>query len=149
MDLNGYKLDNLPCFYKRLFKVWGFFHKERLKNCDSLFWLLKEPVVYGSRLRCAAEPTLLQRMCEARVLTLGQVVEVCGPHLDNAAGLASRLGIRSVRVVSLLLRSWKQQLTYSELSLTAAYCDGLIQPDVHDPLPDVKIVPIFNVMVFC
>ncbi len=47
-------------------------------------------------------------------------------------------------MVSLLLRGWKQQLTYSELSLTAAYCDGLIQPDVHDPLPDVKIVPVFK-----
>ncbi|KAJ4937400.1 hypothetical protein JOQ06_001961, partial [Pogonophryne albipinna] len=61
------------------------------------------------------------RLCEERILTLGQVVEVCGPRLDNAAGLASRLSLRSVRVVSLLLQSWKQQLSQSELALIAAH----------------------------
>ncbi len=43
---------------------------------------------------------------------------------------------------------WKQQLTRSELSLTAAYCDGLTQPDVSDPLPDVKIVPVLKYVAF-
>ncbi|KAL7378437.1 hypothetical protein ABVT39_013641 [Epinephelus coioides] len=81
------------------------FRKERLKKCDSVFWLLREPVVHGTRLRCEAEPTVLQKLCEARIVTLGRVVEVCGPHLDDATGLTSRLGIRSVRVVSLLLRA--------------------------------------------
>lgn len=76
MDLNGRKLDSIPCCYKGLFKVWGPLKKERLKNSDSLFLLLKEPVVYGSLLQFSVEPTLLQRMCEARVLTLGHMVEV-------------------------------------------------------------------------
>ncbi|KAJ4927427.1 hypothetical protein JOQ06_015155, partial [Pogonophryne albipinna] len=64
-------------------------------------------------------PSLQQRLCEERILTLGQVVEVCGPRLDNAAGLASCLSLRSVRVVSLLLQSWKQQLSQSELETAA------------------------------
>ncbi|KAJ4935377.1 hypothetical protein JOQ06_016913 [Pogonophryne albipinna] len=65
---------------------------------------------------------LYNRDSEERILTLGQVVEVCGPRLDNAAGLASRLSLRSVRVVRLLLQSWKQQLSQSELALIAAHC---------------------------
>lgn len=73
------------------------FTRERLKICDSLFWLLKEPVVYRTWLRCEAGLSLLQKLCEARILTLGHVAEVCGPHLDDPAGLASVLGIRSVR----------------------------------------------------
>ncbi|KAK1900872.1 Zinc finger protein 331 [Dissostichus eleginoides] len=62
--------------------------------------------------------TLQQRLCEERILTLGQVVEAVAP-LDNAAGLASRLSLRSVRVISLLLQSWRQQLSQSELETAA------------------------------
>lgn len=39
MDLNKHKLCNLPQFYHGLFTVWGLFHKQRLTNCASLFWL--------------------------------------------------------------------------------------------------------------
>ncbi|KAM3619024.1 uncharacterized protein V6R79_001803 [Siganus canaliculatus] len=64
---------------------------------DSAFWLLREPVVYGTRLRCESEPSVVQKLLEAKVLTLGHVVEVCGPRLDRTAALASRLGIRYSR----------------------------------------------------
>ena len=49
-----------------------------------------------------------------------------------------------MRVVSLLLRGWKQQLTHPELLLITAHCDGLIQPDTSDPLPDLKMFPVFK-----
>lgn len=115
MDLKNCKLDNFPAFYKGLFKVWGLFQQERPQSSSSLFWLLKEPVVYGIRLKCEAGPSLLRSLCEAHIFTLGQAVEVCGPHLDDAAALARCLGIRSLRVSSLLLKSWKQPLKDSEL----------------------------------
>ena len=63
------------------------FLKDRLKNWDSLLWLLKEPVVHGTRLRYDVEPGLSQNLCQAKVLTLGHVVEVCGPHLAYPAGV--------------------------------------------------------------
>ncbi|KAJ4928214.1 hypothetical protein JOQ06_016008 [Pogonophryne albipinna] len=84
---------------------------------------------------------LFKRLCEERILTLGQVVEVCGPRLDNAAGLASRLSLRSVRVVSLLLQSWKQQLSQSELVLIAAHCNGLKSPNDNDSFPEMQCFP--------
>ncbi|KAJ4923381.1 hypothetical protein JOQ06_000714, partial [Pogonophryne albipinna] len=93
MDLKGLRLNNLSGFYGGLFKVWGLLRRERPECCGSLFWLLREPVVRGSRFVCGVGPSLQQRLCEERILTLGQLVEVCGPRLDNAAGLASRLSL--------------------------------------------------------
>ncbi|KAK1900568.1 Protein stoned-A [Dissostichus eleginoides] len=136
MDLKGLRLNNLSGFYGGLFKVWGLLRKERPECCGSRFWLLREPVVRGSRFVCGVGPSLQQRLCEERILTLGQVVEVCGPRLDNAAGLASRLSLRSVRVVSLLLQSWRQQLSQSELALIAAHCNGLKSPNDNDSFPE-------------
>lgn len=144
MDLKGCRLDRLPGFYQGLFKVWSLFRRDRLRTQDSAFWLLREPVVYGTRLRCESEPPVFQKLREAKVLTLGHVVEVCGPRLDRTAALASRLGIRSVRVVGLLLRGWKQQLTDSERSLLAACWDGLVRPEASDPFPDLQMVPVFD-----
>ncbi len=48
MDLKTHKLCHLPKFYQGLFTVWGMFKKSRTSS-DSLFWLLKEPVLYGTR----------------------------------------------------------------------------------------------------
>ncbi|KAJ4948663.1 hypothetical protein JOQ06_020193, partial [Pogonophryne albipinna] len=141
MDLKGLRLNNLSGFYGGLFKVWGLLKKERPECCGSLFWLLREPVVRGSRFVCGVGPSLQQRLCEERILMLGQVVEVCGPRLDNAAGLASRLSLRSVRVVSLLLQSWKQQLSQSELALIAAHCNGLKSPNDNDSFPEMQCFP--------
>ncbi|KAK1901080.1 putative 149 kDa protein [Dissostichus eleginoides] len=141
MDLKGLRLNNLSGFYGGLFKVWGLLRKERPECCGSLFWLLREPVVRGSRFVCGVGPSLQQRLCEERILTLGQVVEVCGPRLAPAAGLASRLSLRSVRVVSLLLQSWKQQLSQSELALIAAHCNGLKSPNDNDSFPEMRCFP--------
>ncbi len=56
LDLSRFKLDSFPTLYnKGLFNMWVLFQKERPKNCDFLFWLLKEPVVHGTCLQCEAE----------------------------------------------------------------------------------------------
>ncbi|KAK1900364.1 putative protein F44E2.4, partial [Dissostichus eleginoides] len=95
MDLKGLRLNNLSGFYGGLFKVWGLLRKERPDCCGSLFWLLREPVVRGSRFVCGVGPSLQQRLCEERILTLGQVVEVCGPAWTT-------------------LQAWPQQLICSQ-----------------------------------
>ncbi|KAJ4947290.1 hypothetical protein JOQ06_009326 [Pogonophryne albipinna] len=96
--------------------VWRPVARALLERCGGLAELLFLMDLKGLRLNNLSGfyggPSLQQRLCEERILTLGQVVEMCGPRLDNAAGLASRLSLRSVRVVSLLLQSWKQQLSH-------------------------------------
>ena len=74
-------------------------------------------------------------------MTLGHVVEMSGPYLDNTAVLASHLRVRSVRFISHILSNWKHQLKPTEQSLLAAYCDGCVHPDGNDPIPVLKIVP--------
>lgn len=103
--------------------VWGMFHNERLKNCDA-----------GS--------SLLQRLHVAIIVTLGRVVELCGPHLNN--GLASQIRIRYVRVISHMLRNWEQQLTHTDLSSIVSHYDGLLQSDEDVSFPAVKLLPNFK-----
>lgn len=83
-------------------------------------------MVYGTFFQFSTESTLLLRMFKARVLTLGHMVEVCGLHLDNAASLASRLGLKSVRLVSLRLRTLKDHLTDFQLKMVCDFYDGFI-----------------------
>ncbi len=48
MDLRQLNTSGLPSFYRGLFQVWNLFKKERTKHHTSLYWLLQEPVVYGT-----------------------------------------------------------------------------------------------------
>ncbi|KAI2646955.1 putative 149 kDa protein [Labeo rohita] len=50
--LNPQKINTskMPEFYRNLFKVWDLFQVKRTDSTSSLFWLLKEPLIYGSRL---------------------------------------------------------------------------------------------------
>lgn len=83
MDLGAKKLYNLPKFYHGLFTVWGMFHKKRVASCESLSWLLKEPVVNGTHfnLEHITGPFVMQSFCVAGIVTLRQVVDLCGPNL--------------------------------------------------------------------
>ena len=144
MDLSGLTTKNLPRFYRGLLSVWGLFSAERLNIGSSLHWLLRQPVLHGSRFRVGIGPALRKRLCEAGVLTLGQVLEVCGPLLDNAANLAGRLGTRSVRTMSTLLEGWRQQLSKDELELCTSYCNGQKLPNESDPFPELKLAPVLN-----
>ncbi|KAK1878318.1 DNA ligase [Dissostichus eleginoides] len=71
--------------------MWGLLRKERPECCGSLFWLLREPVVGGSRFVCGVG--LYNRDSVKRGSSRWARWEVCGPRLDNAAGLASRLSL--------------------------------------------------------
>uniref|UniRef100_A0A3B4TQD0 Reverse transcriptase domain-containing protein n=1 Tax=Seriola dumerili TaxID=41447 RepID=A0A3B4TQD0_SERDU len=146
MDLKEPHMRELPCFYRGLFKVWSFFKKERPDSQHSLFWLLQEPIVHGTRSNsvCQLGPTLVRRCCEANVLTLGRVVELTGPSLEDAAPLASRLGVGSVRTVSLLLSRWRAALTNVERMLLTQYMNGSVRPNENDMFPPLNILPDFK-----
>ncbi|KAI3373356.1 hypothetical protein L3Q82_006654 [Scortum barcoo] len=56
---------------------------------------------FGGFLDCPSwsGPTLSRLLRAAGVSTLGQVVELAGPRLDDPVGLAAQLGLRSTRVM--------------------------------------------------
>lgn len=143
MDLKTVKFKAVPPFYRGVFTVWKMLVKERLTRNDSLHWLLQEPVVYGGHLDtpCWAGSALMKMFCRAGVLTFGSVVNIAGPNLDNAAALASSLGVRSVRIVSKLLEHWKHRLTGHECLLLNDYCNGLVVPHTDDPFPCLGVWP--------
>lgn len=50
MDFAFLDLTGLPSFYKSLFKVWRLFKHQWTESATSIFWLLVEPVIFGSHL---------------------------------------------------------------------------------------------------
>ncbi|TWW77696.1 Transposon TX1 uncharacterized 149 kDa protein ORF 2 [Takifugu flavidus] len=111
---------------------------------NSTFWLLEEPVVYGARFRCEAGLQLAQKMREAGVFTLGQLVNVCGPRLDNATTLAWHTGVKSVRVLNQMLGGWRHQLAASELERVSEFCTGQKPTNRNDPFPDMRLTPVLG-----
>ncbi|CAK6982023.1 uncharacterized protein LOC122995885, partial [Scomber scombrus] len=80
----------------------------------------------------------------AGVSTLGKVLELAGPRLDDPDGLAARLGVRSTRVVGQVLKHWTQKLTEHQVSLLTDFCDGALLPNCSDPYPAITLFPDFK-----
>lgn len=57
------------------------FKQKRQANCNSVFWLLEELVIYSTQFRCETGPQAVQKTCEAGVATLGRLVNMCGPPI--------------------------------------------------------------------
>ncbi len=100
MDLNGSE------FYQGLFTVWWMFQRSRT-SCDSLFWLLREPVLYGTRFNVEhfTGSFMAQRFISAGTVALTNVFDLTGPNLSNAAKLASHIRVRSIRIVNHLINN--------------------------------------------
>lgn len=66
-DFKFLKLRGLPSFYQGVFRSWALFKRNPGKSFNSLFWLLKEPLIYGARLDvCSgATPGLLTALCQS------------------------------------------------------------------------------------
>ena len=45
-DSKFLKLNGLPPFYQGIFKSWALFNRKTCENCNSLHWLLKEPLIH-------------------------------------------------------------------------------------------------------
>ncbi len=74
--LNPKKMDlsKLPIFYRNVFKVWTLFTVQRPCGISSLYWLLQEPLVCGSRMDISLEgpfPALNGIILSSKVTTLG------------------------------------------------------------------------------
>ncbi|KAK3527048.1 hypothetical protein QTP86_008653 [Hemibagrus guttatus] len=95
----------LLAFYRNLFKVWRLFRIQRAAATDSLYWLLKEPLIHGARLDIAGN-ALTQTLLTSGVITLGHLVDLAGPELNDADGAAACLRLRSTRTVAQLLQKW-------------------------------------------
>lgn len=97
---------SLPGFYQSVSKVYNLLQKKREEETGSLHWLLQEPVLHGTKLEGPAwgGTALSRRLEEAGVLTLGQVVELAGPRLEETQRLVAKLSIRSARLTEQLLQ---------------------------------------------
>lgn len=134
---------SLPGFYKSVFSVWSKLEKKTQEQGDSLYWMLQEPVLCGRVLDFPSwgGPALSRLLLTAGVSTLGQVVELAGPGLDDPVGLVDRMRTRSTRLVNQLLQHWRQKLNIHQLSLLKEYCEGTLLPDCTDPFPDIGLYP--------
>ena len=121
MDFRRQNLATFPEFYQSLFRTWGLFKKERIRSGSSLFWILKEPIVFGTRFDVSRTmgPSVAQKFLAARVTLLGQVMDLCGPHLEDAAALCAAVGVTSVRLIRNMLGVWRNQLSTDELLIAS------------------------------
>ncbi|KAI3363560.1 hypothetical protein L3Q82_012169, partial [Scortum barcoo] len=71
--------------------------KERLQSLNSLCWILKEPIIYGTCFNVSQTLGVsgVEKYVAANLTTLGQVVDLCGPHMEDAAALSSAVGVSS------------------------------------------------------
>ena len=109
----------------------------------SLHWLLKDPLVHGSRLdiQDSATQGLATMLIRRGTLLLKQLVDVAGPALDNAEAVGRQLGVTSGRYCGKLLDLWKKRLTETERRLLGEYSSGSLMPDPRDAFPDISLVP--------
>ncbi|GLD74285.1 uncharacterized protein AKAME5_002561400, partial [Lates japonicus] len=92
----------------------------------------------GGQLTCLLNHC--KRWAEAAgVATLGQVVELAGPQLQDSAGLALKLGFRSRRVTKLLLDHWRKRLSGHELLMLDAFSSGEATVNRQDYFPLIQL----------
>ncbi|KAI4882467.1 hypothetical protein NFI96_027581 [Prochilodus magdalenae] len=147
MDCKQLHLSGLPPFYRGLFKCWALFKTNRLRPSTSLFWLLEEPLLKGSRLDVVSGvPGLTQTLCKANMVKLQHLVDTAGPGLGDAQTVASFLGQRSVRQISTVLDLWAKRLDREDWSLLQDYLSGSAVPNRGDPFPNTGLTPDFTDM---
>ena len=88
------KLSGLPPFDQGVFKSWALFNKKMWHKADSLYWLLREPLVNGARLEVSntTTPGLMAALTRSGTVTLQQLVDAVGPALNNTQALEKKLG---------------------------------------------------------
>lgn len=132
----------LPQFYKNLFKVWDHFQIKRTDSPSSLFWLLNEPLIYGSRLDIlGACGTMSADFIKSKITTLGCLIKVSGPSFEKAEEVAVLLGVKSIRVVTQVLKKLYSAFTTEETKMLQDFCEGEVIPNERDPFPNLSLSP--------
>lgn len=146
MDYKGPTLSGLPVFYNGLLRAWSFLKRCRAGSATSTFWLLEEPLVYGSRLDvcCEALPQLTELLCASKTVKLRQAVGTAGRELDQVGDFGTRLRVRSGRYTSKVLLGWRQALTDVERQLLRDCGPNLGQHNTGDPFPRLLVSPRFS-----
>ncbi len=135
-------MTNFPVFYRNLFKVWNLFQFQRTNDSTSLHWLLEEPLVYRARLDLtSASASLTGIFTNAKVVTLRQLLNLAGPDFVEVDVVATKLGVRSTRMVEKLLQKIQACITTEEADLLRRYCDGEIVSCDKDVFPKLLISP--------
>lgn len=78
LDPQKLKLSKFPVFYQNLFKAWALFKIPEERTVNSLYWLLHETFIFGSRLALSSEPSYFvteDDLLNSGLLTIGQVLQ--------------------------------------------------------------------------
>lgn len=143
MDPKRLNLKKFPIFYQNLFKVWSLFKIGRTVSSTSLFCFLQEPLINGSILDLSREqsfPALNGVLCEAKVFTLKDLINVAGPLFLNVNSVANQLGVRSTRMIKHLLGKWKGLFTVDENKLLIDFSLGVMSPNDSDAFPNFAVI---------
>lgn len=136
MDPAKLNFSGLPVFYQGLFKVWSLFKVKISDEYFSLHWFLNLPILYNTRFNVKGGTVDLDMLlCQKKILTLSQLVAICGPELDNALEAARQLELRSIRVMGLLLQRLRNTFTADERQMLRDFEKGIVAPDSTDPFP--------------
>lgn len=144
MDPQKVDTSDAPIFYKNIFKVWSLFGAVIGQNSRSLFWLLQEPLIYGTRFDELGEvfsPANTGRLIKAGFTTLGHLVNTAGPDFENIEETAARLGFKSIRLVRQMLMKWRSALKEEEVKILSEFCQGFIKPNEEDPFHNLILSP--------
>ncbi|KAJ3601867.1 hypothetical protein NHX12_029629 [Muraenolepis orangiensis] len=113
---------------------------------DSLYWLLKKPLIHKARLDVSSSetPGLTVALCRSvptETLCLQQLVDAVGLELSDVQALGSLLGLHSVREAQRILQLWSKILCPEEKRLLRSYGQGGARPDPADPFPEIYLSP--------
>ncbi|KAI5109438.1 NACHT, LRR and PYD domains-containing protein 3 [Silurus meridionalis] len=141
MDTKMLDVSGLPMFYRG----------KQNKGCQTLHWLLEEPLVYGRRLNISSVtvPALTRSLVSSGIMTLRKLVNITGSELSKAEDLAARMGLRSLRVVNQLLHRWRSALTSEERVQLMDYQHTEVGPAEDEPFSQLSFTPDLDGLYNC
>ncbi len=108
---------------------------------SSLFWLLKEPLIYGSRLDILdACGTMTAAFIKSKTITIGCLVKVAGPRFGKAEDVAVLLGVKvHPNCYTQVLQKLQSAFIVEELKMLQGYSDGELIPNEKDQFPNLLL----------
>lgn len=137
MDCTKFDLRFISPFYESVRKIWALVQAKRSLPYESLYWFLEEPLINGARLDLCDDttPWLKQVLTNAKIVKMKSLMEVAGKTLDNYTALAQKLGMRSTRIIYLLLKKFRETLSKEDWTILLSQT----VPNVTDHFPRMVI----------